>query len=210
VIAFVDRPGAPQSVVVAGRLGPSGDDPDLAPLEVVNTAVGGSFSSRLNASLREVHGWTYGVGAGFWRARWSGSWAVSTSLETQDTVPALVEALAIIDATRTAPLAADELQRTQDLLTRSLPQDFETNAGIAGAFERLASLGLPLDWHQAWRARIRAVTAADPPRAADPAWRDLTIVVVGDWRAIGKAITALGVPIVQVDALGNPLPPHKP
>ena len=94
-------------------------------------------------------------------------------------------------------------------MTRSLPQELETNAGIAASFERLASLGLPDDWYQGWPARVRAVTADDAQRAAQASWDELTIVVVGDWRAVGAGLAALGVPIVMVDAEGNPLPPRK-
>jgi predicted Zn-dependent peptidase len=210
VLAFVDRPGAPQSVVTIGRLGPAAGDPEWAAHEVVNTALGGSFSSRLNRSLRELHGWTYDVSSGFWHGRTAGAWQIVTSLETPDTAAGIAEALSIVEATRTAPLADDELARTQLLLTRSLPQDFETNAGIASAFERLASLGLPDDWHQGWAARVRAITAADAERAAAAAWSDLTIVVVGDWKAVGPGLVKLGVPIVQVDGEGNPIRARKP
>jgi predicted Zn-dependent peptidase len=210
VLAIVDRPGAPQAVVVIGRLGPSAGDPDWAAHEVVNTALGGSFSSRLNLSLREQHGWTYGVSSGFWHGRTAGAWEIETSLETPDTAAGIAEALAIVERTRTAPLDADELARTQLLLTRSLPQDFETNAGIAGAFERLAALGLPDDWHQGWAARVRAITAAEAQRAAADAWSDLTIVVVGDWKKIGPGLARLDVPIVQLDGEGNPIHARKP
>jgi len=209
VLAFVDRPGAPQSVVLIGRLGPTADDPDFAAREVVNNALGGSFSSRLNASLREAHGWTYGVGSGFWRGRWSGSWEVATSLKTEDTVAGITEALAIVEQTRTAPLAPDELARTKLLMTRSMPQDFETNAGIAGSFERLVALGLPDDWHQSWAARVNAVDAKAAQQIANDSWGDLTIVVVGDWHAVGPGLAALGVPIVSLDAEGNPLKARK-
>src|SRR5262249_47621170 len=74
VVASVERPGAPQSVVQPGRTGGGAGDPVWAAHEVGNSALGGSFSSRLSTSLREVHGWTYGVGSGFFRGRWAGSW----------------------------------------------------------------------------------------------------------------------------------------
>jgi predicted Zn-dependent peptidase len=205
VLAVVDRPGAPQSVVIIGRLGPPGGDPDWAPHEVGNTALGGSFSSRLNHSLREVHGWTYDVGSGFWHGRTAGAWQMETSLQTPDTAAGITEALAIIEQTRTAPLADDELARTRLLLTRSLPQEFETNAGIASAFERVESLGMPDDWYQGWAAKVRAVTAAETRASAADAWSDLTIIVVGDWKKVGPELAKLGVPIVQVDGEGNPI-----
>jgi zinc protease len=204
VLAFIDRPGAPQSVVIIGRLGTAAGDPRYFPAEVVNTAVGGSFLSRLNGRLREELGYTYSIRSAFSRLRWSGNWGISTSLKTASTVDGIREALAIVDAVRTTDLPAVELQKAVLMLTRSAPQDFETNAGIAASFEELIVDGLPLDWHQGWIPGIRAVTAAEARAVADDAWKDLSIVIVGDWATLKDGVGALGRPIVHLDAEGKP------
>jgi len=206
VLTVVDRPGAPQSVVQIGRVGPAaGDDPAYFPLEVANTALGGSFLSRLNGRLREELGYTYGVGSSFWRGRWGGSWTIQTSLRTASTVAGIREALAIVDGTRKTELPAAELDKTLQMMTRAAPRTFETNAGIASAFEDLVTEGLPLDWHQGWIPKVRAVTAARAREAADAAWGDLSIVVVGDWTALKAGLAELGLPIAHADAEGNPV-----
>jgi len=207
VLTVVDRPGAPQSVVQIGRVGPAaGDDPAYFPLEVANTALGGSFLSRLNGRLREELGYTYGVGSSFWRGRWGGSWTIQTSLRTASTVAGIREALAIVDGTRKTELPAAELDKTLHMMTRSLPQQFETNAGIAAAFQELVISGLPLDWLQGWIAGIRGVTGARAREVADESWRDLDIVVVGPIASFRDALGTLGRPIVAYDAEGKPLP----
>jgi len=204
-LALVDRPGAQQSVVMIGRRGVAAGEPGYFAAEVVNTAVGGSFASRLNARIREELGYTYGIYASFWRGQWTGTWATSTSLETRVTVPGIREALAILDAARAAPLPAAELAKTQQLLTRALPQSFETNAGTAGELTALVVTRQPLDWYQHWADGIRAVTAAQARDAAAAHWTDLSIVVVGDAAAIGDGLATLGLPIVRLDAEGNPI-----
>lgn len=208
-IAFVDRPGAPQSVVVIGRLGPDARDPRRAANDVVNTAIGGSFAARLNASLREQKGYTYGIFSSFWRGQWGGAWSATSSIRTDVTGPAIREALDIIAAAGTAPLPAEELAKAKSLLVRGLPQDFETNASVAGAFAALSVDGRPLTYYRDLPAALNRVTAADAQAQAASAWRDLSIVIVGDWAAVGDAVTALGLPIARYDIEGNPLPAGK-
>jgi predicted Zn-dependent peptidase len=204
VLAFIDRPGAPQSVVIIGRLGVPAGAAHFFPAEVANTVIGGSFLSRLNAKLREELGYTYAIRSAFSRLRWSGNWGISTSLKTANTVDGIREAIAIVDGVRTAEVPAAELQKAILMLTRSAPQDFETNAGIAASFEELIVDGMPLDWHQGWIPGIRAVTAAEARAVADESWKDLSIVIVGDWAALKDGLGALGRPIVHLDAEGKP------
>jgi zinc protease len=203
-MVIVDRPGAPQSVVFIGRLGATDRDPHYFPLEVVNTALGGSFASRLNHRLREELGYTYGIRSGFWRGAWSGSWTVSASFKTANTVDGIKEALAIIDRTGAEPLPADELAKTKQLMTRSQPQDFETNAGIAGAYREVVMAGKKLDWPATWAAGVTKVDAAAAAKQADKAWTGLAVVVVGDWKVLGADLTGLGFEISHVDAEGKP------
>ncbi len=205
VVWFVDRPDAPQSVVMIGRVGPGTDDADFHTAEVINTAVGGSFAARLNQRLREQLGYTYAMYAAFWRGRWGGTWAITSSLKTANTVDGIREALAIVAAARAEALPAAELAKAQQLMTRQLPQDLETNNAIAGQLSTLAVKGLPFDWLSGYVAAIQDVTAARARELADAAWGDVSIVVVGDWAVVGAGLAGLGLPIVHVDADGRPL-----
>ena len=64
-IYIVDKPGAPQSQVRIGWVGVARSTPDYFPITVMNTVLGGAFSSRLNLNLREKHGYTYGAQSQF-------------------------------------------------------------------------------------------------------------------------------------------------
>jgi zinc protease len=208
-LVVVDRPDAPQSVVVIGRLGADVTDPAYFPAEVVNTAIGGSFAARLNNRLREQLGYTYGIFSSFWRGAWTGSWSAVSSIKTEVTIEGIKEALAIIERTRTEPLPADELAKAKQLLTRAQPQDFETNAGIAGVYQSVVVTGRPLDWPATWAEKIRAVAADEARAVVDKAWGGLAIVVVGDWKKLGDGLTGLGLPITHVDTEGKPKPVAK-
>jgi zinc protease len=205
VLAFVDRPGAPQSVVTIGRLGPDAADKRRADLDVINTAVGGSFAARLNARLREELGYTYGVRSTVWRGQRAGAWSVSSSIRTDVTGAGVREILDIVGKTASAPLPAAELAKTKSLIVRGLPQDFETNTAIAAAYASLVSDGRPLTSYADLPRQIAKVTAGSAKNAAAAHWKDLSIVVVGDWSVVGKELEALGLPVVRFSADGKRL-----
>jgi zinc protease len=204
---FVDRPEAPQSVVVLGRLGMTSKDPRYFPSEVINTAIGGSFAARLNTRLREELGYTYGMFSSYWRGRLAGTWSITSSIRTDVTVDGIREALKIINAAGAEDLPDVELAKAKTLLTRAQPQDFETNAGIGGAFLQVVMGDLPMDWHARWAEGVTAVDAAQARALAASDWNDLTLVVVGDWKVLGDGIRSLGFPVIHADNDGNPAKP---
>jgi zinc protease len=193
-LVVVDRPGSDQAVVTVGKLGPDSSDPDYFAASVLNTALGGSFTSRLNHRLREELGYTYGVDAGFWRGAWSGSWSALAPLDTENAVDGIRELRAIIERTRTEGITADELANAKQLLIRGQPQDFETNAAIARIYTSVITQRRPLDWPHTYAASVRAVDGEAARAALAPRWSDLSIVVVGDWSLLEKPLRALGLP----------------
>src|SRR5262249_30719554 len=64
-VYLVDKPNAPQSQIRIGSVAVARSTPDYFPIQVANTILGGSFSSRLNMNLREQHGYTYGANSTF-------------------------------------------------------------------------------------------------------------------------------------------------
>lgn len=204
-IVIVDKPGAEQAVVDIGRLGPASTDPDYFPAAVYNTALGGSFASRLNHRIREELGYTYGISSGYWRGAWVGSWSVSSALETKTCVAGIKEALAIIERTRNDGLGAEELAKAKQLMIRGLPQDFETNAAIARIYSTVITQGRPLDWVMHFADNVRDVDGDAARKLVAGQWSGLAIVVVGDWKVLGPGLAELGLPITHVDADGNPV-----
>lgn len=210
MIAIVHRPDAPQSVVMIGRRSMAAGDDRYFTSEIINTALGGSFASRLNQKLREELGYTYGITSSFWRGRWGGTWTVASSIRSDVTVAGIEEALRIINDARSTAASDNEWKKTQDLITRGLPQNFETNAGIVAAFHRVVLASGPLDWYQTFSNRIATATPRHAQALAATAWNDLSIVIVGDEAALTphmSKLTALGLPIVKFNADGAPLSP---
>src|SRR5882672_6124628 len=206
---LIDKPGAAQSVVRIGHVGPARDTPDYFALQVLNTILGGAFTSRLNQNLRETHGYTYGAGSAFALRRGGGPFVAQASVVTAKTDSSLIEFLKELRRIRDETVAPPELEKAKQYIILGLPGDFETTAGAAFRFRDLLVYGLPLDYYAGYIDRINAVTAADVQRVAqryiDPDRFD--IVIVGDRSQIEAGIKALNEgPILYRDLWGQVLP----
>jgi zinc protease len=200
-IFLVDRPGAQQSTISAAYPGLRVGDPDRLALEVLNTALGGQFASRLNLNLREDKGYTYGVRTQVAAFANGGFFGTSTQVQTPHTAASIVEILEEFAQLRgPRPLAGEELQNCASQMVLSFPQDFETYGGVAGRIAQLVVTGQPRDDWQTYAARVRGVTAEDLPRVAQRLIRpdDLVFVIVGDRARIEDDLRALGLGPVRI------------
>ena len=196
----VDRPGSVQSEIRVSHVGVSRGDPDVFPLAVLNTLLGGAFTSRLNLNLRERNGFTYGVRSRFSLRGQPGSFQVQTAVGTEVTAPAVREILAELELLVAGGPTADEVEASRDYIAGIFPLRLETVGQVASRIMEQVVFGLEDDYHATYRDRIRAVT----PEAAWEAGRrhvragEAQVVVVGDASAVVPALEALSVGPVEV------------
>ena len=208
MIYIVDKPAAPQTYVVAGGLAVPRSSPDYVPIEVMNKALGGLFSSRINMNLREEHGYTYGAFSLFFYRRGPGIFGAGGAIRTDATAPAVGEILKELERIHTAPLTADELKLAKDAFSLSLAGLFETSERTAGTIGTLFTYELPLDYYGQLPEKINAVNSADVQRVAtEYIHPDSSIVIaVGDRAKIEPELKKLSIgPIETVDYDGNPV-----
>ena len=208
-VYLIDKPGAAQSSFRIGGVGAARSTDDYFALLVMNTILGGSFTSRLNQNLREEKGYTYGAGSSFALRREPGPFTARAEVVSAKTDSALVEFMkelrGVLD---TVP--QDELAKAKRYLQLQLPGDFETTRDIAAQLSPLLLYGLPLDYYDSYVQRIDAVTQADVRRVAsryiDPS--HLAIVIVGDRATIEPGLRALGIADISIRSLeGEPVRP---
>ena len=206
-IYLIDKPGAAQSSFRIGGVGVPRSTKDYFALTVMNTILGGSFTSRLMQNLRETRGYTYGASSRFdWR-RAAGPFSASAEIVAAKTDSALLEFMKELNAIRqTVP--ASELSRAKRFLQLQVPGNFETTQDIAFQLIPVALYGLPLDYYNNYVQNIEAVTQADVARVAqqyiNPA--SLAVVIVGDRKSIEPGLKATNVaPIVIRDMNGQPI-----
>ena len=209
-VTIVDKPGAAQSVVRIGRIGAARSTPDYYALQVLNTILGGSFTSRLNQNLREAHGYTYGARSSFSFRPVAGPFLASADVQTAVTGPALTEFFRELNGIR-EDVPAEELAKARSYVALSFPSPFATVRGTAAMVGDLFLSDLPADTYARYTERIRAVTADDLARVAreyvDP--DRVAVVVVGDRAAIEADVRALDLGPVTLlsveDVLGPPM-----
>ena len=198
-VLLVDKPGAAQSVVRVARVGAPRSTPDFYALEVLNTILGGSFTSRLNQNLRERNGYSYGAGSGFSLRPVAGPFTAYADVQTAVTAPALTEFFNELTAI-SEPVPDDELTKARDFLALSFPSPFATVRGTASMVGDLWLDDLPADTYSRYSAGVRAVTAADLARVARqyvvPA--EMVVVVVGDRETVEADVRALDLGPVEV------------
>jgi zinc protease len=199
-LILVDRPGAPQTTLVSFSMGLARSTPDYAPVEVMNTDLGGLFSSRINMNLREAHGYTYGAGSAFVYHRAPGPFLVFSDVRTDVTAPATLEVFNELKRMRDTQLTPGELVLSKDSIARSLPGRFERGTDAAGSFAELFTFDLPLDYYSTLPDRINAVTTEQAQVMAQKYIQPekMIVLAVGDRAKIEEDMKKLNLGKVEI------------
>ena len=207
-IYLVDRPGAPQSEIRLGRIGVSRPTDDYFAIVVMNTILGGSFTSRIMQNLREEHGYTYGARSSFAFRPLPGPFLASSAVQTEVTDKALVEFMKELKGILT-PVPDEELTKARNFLALRFPERFQTVSAIARQLADLTIYGLPDDYFNTYTERILSISVKEVARVAekyiDPA--RIAIIVVGDREQVEEGLRALDYGPVELltvkDVLGE-------
>ena len=204
-VYLVDKPDAAQSQIRIGWVGVARSTADYAVLEVLNTVLGGSFTSRLNQNLREKNGYAYGASSGFDMRISAGPFVAAAGVQTDKTADAIREFFNELNGILT-PVPVDELAKARNYVALGFPGEFETTGDMARKLEDLVIYDLPEATFSNFVPSVTAVTAAGLQRAAARFIQPerMAVVVVGDRRLIEGSIRALNLgplTIVPIDDL---------
>ena len=194
-LVIVDKPGAPQTALRVTLLATSRKTPDYPAMQVMNAALGGLFSSRINLNLREDKGYSYGVFSGFRYSRTPGPFTIAGSVRTDVTGASVAEIFREVRGVREQPLPAAELAGARDSQVYSLPGQFETNSGIGASLAETYVFDLPLDYWRSLPDQFRRVTAAQVQAVADQYLQPerMKVIAVGDRARILPQLQPLGL-----------------
>lgn len=198
-VVLVDKPGAAQSVVNVVQPIPATTAPLDPAAGVVQTILGGSFTSRLNGNLREVHGYAYGAGYAIdvvpaHRSR------VTTSVKSAVTVAAVDEILIELARIR-EPIVGEELNRGRAYEALTFPGVLDGGSSLVTAWAGWIDLGIEDSVVANYMDAVLAVDTAAAQRSAqalvDP--DHVVIVVVGDAASLAKPLEKFG-PVSRLSA----------
>jgi zinc protease len=198
-ILLVDKPGSPQTALITFGVGLQRNSPDYPAATVMNTMLGGLFSSRINMNLRETHGYTYGAFSSFESYRGVGPFIAGALVRSDVTAPAAEQLFLELDGIHSRPLTDAELRLAKDSIIRALPGDFESADGVNQEFADLWLFGLPIDYYAKLPAQVEAVSSADAQQAAAKYVQPehLLVVAVGDKAKIESGLRDLKLGAVE-------------
>ena len=200
-IYLVDKPGAVQSLIVAGQLLPSPDTEDEIDIELMNAVIGGSFTSRLNMNLREDKSWSYGARARLSRFKGPRPMLVYAPVQTDKTVPSIQEIIREYDEYLTSrPAQTDELEAIVKDRSLGLIGQFETFGALMGGLSGVVTFNRSDDYLESLPEAYQAIKIDDIHQATntyiDPnIW---TWIIVGDLSIIENEIRELELGKIEI------------
>ena len=195
-VYLIDKPGALQSVIIAGVVAPPRATPQDIAIEAMNNGLGGMFGSRLNMNLREDKHWSYGVRSSLRDARSQRPFYAVAPVQTDKTKEALVEMnKEFRGIVGDHPLSDDELAKIQANETLKLPGSRETLDSLGQSIVDLVQFGLPDDYYETYAGKVRALKPGDVNDAAKEVVRpdNLIWIVVGDRAKVEAGVRELNL-----------------
>lgn len=207
VIYIMDKPGAQQSVVFAGEILPPKNTPDDIAIDAMNTALGGTFTSRINMNIREEKHWSYGARTAVVGARAQRLYFAYAPVQADKTKETLIELKKeFTDIMAKRPVSLDELAKVQNSMTLTLPGSWETMSAINTTITNIINFGLAEDYYTTYPTKVRSLSTADILNVAKKVLKpdNLVWVIVGDRAKIEAGIRELNYGEVKlIDNNGN-------
>jgi zinc protease len=195
-VYLIDRPGAAQSFILAAGMAMSKTDPEELAAQVINDALGGNLSSRLNLNLREEKHWSYGMRSQFWSMRGPRPFLTYGSFQSDKTTDAITEIRKeFIDIQSRRPVANQELTDIKTSQTLRLPSSLETLDSVTDWIARSIQFDLPEEYFLSLQDRITALTANQVEDAARGFIHPdrMLWIVVGDKTKIESSLREAGI-----------------
>ncbi len=150
------------------------------PALVLNSVLGGGYSSRLNQEIRIKRGLSYGAGSSFaWRSS-NANFGTRTQTKNETAAEVAELVLAEIKKLSEGEIAESELNPRRLVLTGGFGRNIETNQGLANALADLYSFGLPADSLNSYMSSVMAVGDKQIREFAAENFKGGDIIIVGD------------------------------
>ena len=195
-VYLIDKPDAPQSVIVAAHVSEAGGLADDIAIDTAMRNFGGMATSRLNRNLRLDKHWSYGTRGGLTTARGQQPFVIIAPVQTDKTREAIVEVVKELRGIAgERPIAGEEYSNLMRGTVSRLPSRFETLSALETAAFHMVNFGLPADYWSKYASSVTALTEKDLAAASARYVRpdEVIWVVVGDLRKIEAGVRELNL-----------------
>lgn len=155
-----------QSAIRMGKLMVPKDHPDYYGLQILTTILGGYFSSRLMANIREEKGYTYGIGSSFISLNEAGYLIIATEVDKMYEEDTLREIKKELELLASEPVSDDELDRVKQYLTGEFLREFDGPFALSQAFRNIHDFGLNYSFYDQFFVAIQSINSTELLRLA--------------------------------------------
>jgi len=204
-IYFIHKDGAAQSEIRVGHLSNKRTDADYFPKVIMNSILGGQFSSRLNLNLREDKGFTYGVSSGYYYNKYFGYFQIATSVDSKNTGETLAEINKEINGLK-QNISIEEINFAKSFLVKRFPSMFETYTQIANNLTSLVHYSLDKNYFNNYIQNVERCTKEEIEKAAQKniVTDKMIYVVVGNADEVLPQLSSISDSnVIELDKFGN-------
>jgi predicted Zn-dependent peptidase len=193
-VLLVNKSDARETTMLIGGKGVSRNNPDFVAIEVVNTVLGGRFTSWLNDELRVNSGLTYGANSRFSTLKNSGTFYISTFTATATTKATVDKALEVLKKLREKGLDEATLQSAKNYVKGQFPPDYETPAQLASLLTDMFWYNFNEDFINTFESRVDGLTIEKSKEIIQKYFsaENLQFVFVGNAAEIKNVVSAYG------------------
>ncbi|NCP66596.1 MAG: insulinase family protein [Paraglaciecola sp.] len=199
-VLLVNKEDATESTFLIGGLGIARNNQDFVAVSVVNTILGGRFTSWLNDALRVNSGLTYGAGSRFTSMKEAGSFGISTFTKTSTTIEAIDLALLTYERLWQEGLDEATLASAKAYVNGQFPPQYETSADLNNLLSDMFIFGFDEKFINTFVDEVESVTTERSKSIINQYFprKNLQFVVIGQAQAIRQALQKYGK-IIEID-----------
>jgi len=157
-VLLVNKDDATETRFLIGQFGVKQSNPDYVPIQVINTILGGRFTSWLNDELRVNRGLTYGARSYFNKFKESGTFAMYSFTKTETTEEAIDVALMILDKLHKQGVDEATLTSAKNYINGQFPPEYETSGALANLLTEMFVYGFDESFINDFQKNVDSMT----------------------------------------------------
>ena len=157
-VLLVNKSDSYETTFLIGGAGVTRNNSDFVGLQVINTILGGRFTSWLNDELRVNSGLTYGARSSFVPYKFTGTFLISTFTKTSTTIQAIDLALETYNRLWAKGIDDKTLSSAKNYIKGQFPPDYETSGDLANLLSEMFYFGLDDSFINDFEKNVDALT----------------------------------------------------
>ena len=157
-VMLINKEDSRQTTFLIGGWGVEYSHPDFVAISLVNTILGGRFTSWLNTELRIKSGLSYGARSGFNQRSDAGTFSMSSFTATPTTERALDLALQVMERLQKEGIDEETLRSGKNYMKGNFPRRYESPGSQVGFLTAMHVYGIDEDYINSFTSDLESVT----------------------------------------------------